>query len=96
MSLVVVVFRQNRESLGNRLARLFALAAFFGTRLHVLIIREGFARLGTMIATFRTTIRHRGGKRPATRTNLRTGGTARGTVPTVHQAGKVLLLAIGQ
>lgn len=89
-------FPQNGELLGNRLARLLALAAFLGTRLHVLIIGERFARFGTMIAALGTAIGHHGGQRPATRTDLRTGGTAGRTVPTVHQARQVFLLAIGQ
>jgi len=89
-------FLPNGELLGNRLARLLALAAFLGTRLHVLIIGKRFARLGTMVATLRTAIGHHGGKRPATRTDLGTGGAAGRTVPTMHQARQVLLLAIGQ
>ena len=80
----------------NGLARLFTLAAFLGTRLHVLIVGERLARLGTMVPTRRTAIGHHCGKRPATRTDLRTGGTAGGTVPTVHQARQVFLLSIGQ
>ena len=89
-------FPLNGELLRNCFAHLLALAAFLGTRLHVLIIRERFARLGTMVATLRTAIGHHCGKRPATRTDLGTGGTAGCTVPTVHQARQVFLLAIGQ
>jgi hypothetical protein len=82
--------------LGNRLARLLALAAFDSTCLAVGIIRKRFARLGTMVAALRTALGHHGGKRPATRTDLGTGGTAGRTVPAVHQARQVFLLAIGQ
>jgi hypothetical protein len=89
-------FPPNGELLGDCLTRLLALAAFLGTRLHVLIIRERFARLGTMVGTHRTAIGHHGGKRTATRTDLGTGGTTRRTVSTVHQARQVFLLAIGQ
>lgn len=89
-------FPPNGELLGNCLALLLALATFLGTRLAVLIIGERFARLGTMVATLRTAIGHHGGKRPATRTDLGTGGTAGRTVPAVHQARQVFLLAIGQ
>lgn len=93
---LAATFPQNGELLGNRLARLLALAAFLGTRLHVRIIWECLARLGTMVATLRTAIGHHCGKRPATRTNLGTGSTAGCTVPTVHQARQMFLLAVGQ
>lgn len=49
-----------------------------------------------MVATLRTAISHHGGKRPTTCTDLGTGGTTGRTVPTVHQARQVFLLAIGQ
>ena len=49
-----------------------------------------------MVAALRTAIGHHSRKRPATRTDLGTGGTAGRTVPTVHQARQVFLLAIGQ
>lgn len=88
--------RQHGGLLGNRLARLLTLAAFLRTRLHVLVIGKRFARLGTMVATLRTAIGHHCGKRPAACTDLGTRGTASRTVPTVHQARQVFLLAIGQ
>jgi len=49
-----------------------------------------------MIAALRAAISHFSGKRPATRTDLGTGGTAGRTVPAVHQARQVFLLAVGQ
>jgi hypothetical protein len=60
------------------------------------IIGKRFTRLGTMVAAFRTAFSHDCGERSATRTNLGTGGTAGSTVPTVHQARQVFLLAIDQ
>jgi hypothetical protein len=60
------------------------------------VVGEGFASFGTMVTTLRTAISHDGGKRPATRTHLGTGGTAGRAVPTVHQTRQVFLLAISQ
>ena len=89
-------FPPKGELLGDPLARLLTLAAFLGTRLDVLVVGELLARLGTLVAALGTAIGHHGGKRPATRTDLGTGGTAGCTVPTVHQTRQVFLLAIGQ
>jgi len=49
-----------------------------------------------MVAALHTTFSHHSRKRPITRTDLGTGGAAGRTIPTVHQARQVFLLAIGQ
>ncbi len=89
-------FSPNGELLGNCLTTLFALATFFRTRLAVLILWERLARLSTMIAALGTAISHHCGKRTTTRTDFGASGTARRTVPTVHQTRQVFLLSIDE
>ena len=83
------------DVLRHRFARLLALPALFGTRLHVLVVGELLARLRTLVTALRTALGHQGGLRPAPRTHLSAGGTARRTVLTLLEGRQVFLLALG-
>jgi len=78
-----------------RFARLLALPALFGTRLHVLVVGELLAGLRTLVTALRTAVGHQGALRPAPRTHLSAGGAARRAVLTLLERRQVFLLALG-